>query len=516
VIRFSDGTELPISWVYADAPEFEWQIEREHWPEPLTPMETWIWQNGQSGADRAWQELALEPPLAFSRFQTAGPFLYVNVTEPTPERIAAMAPSYMAVAQKYGRALTLWTEHCEPRIRQACADIAAMDATVDLRSAAELLFYGFHQTFTSLVLLFLPNMQLTALLSQFDIADEELTRFELTQGGDNATQAIDEEIFNLAEIARATPAVSKILHSGADGALAALRREPGAQTFLSKFDAMIDRHGSRSLGWMLMLPTWGEHPESALALVRAQVLSERTSPDELRKRTSARRDEATERVLKALPPEKHDELRSIIASLDGYVRVREGRAYLQLVIAGEFRGLLLRVGEGLARRRQVDRADDIFFVTPDELKGDTSNLRELVASRRAEWERWRAIEPPVVIGTPGKAAAEAEAKRAEFKGSPASRGVATGAVRVLHSPDEGDKLQHGDILVCVLTTPAWTPLFAIAGGIITETGGALSHPAITAREYGIPAVTALVGATTKLKDGQRVTIDGTTGAVTPV
>ena len=86
-------------------------------------------------------------------------------------------------------------------------------------------------------------------------------------------------------------------------------------------------------------------------------------------------------------------------------------------------------------------------------------------------------------------------------------------MRVLHSPDEGDKLQRGDILVCVLTTPAWTPLFAIAGGVVTETGGALSHPAITAREYGIPAVVALESATTRLKDGDLITVDGGAGTV---
>jgi pyruvate,water dikinase len=88
-------------------------------------------------------------------------------------------------------------------------------------------------------------------------------------------------------------------------------------------------------------------------------------------------------------------------------------------------------------------------------------------------------------------------------------------VRVLRNPEEGSKLQRGDILVTSMTTPAWTPLFAIAGGIITETGGALSHPAITAREYGIPAVVALDGATTRFKDGQIVTMDGGAGTVVP-
>jgi pyruvate,water dikinase len=88
-------------------------------------------------------------------------------------------------------------------------------------------------------------------------------------------------------------------------------------------------------------------------------------------------------------------------------------------------------------------------------------------------------------------------------------------VRLIERPDDGARLGQGDILVCRMTTPAWTPLFAVAGGIVTETGGALSHPAITAREYGIPAVVALPNAMTLLTDGQTITVDGTTGTVTP-
>ena len=89
----------------------------------------------------------------------------------------------------------------------------------------------------------------------------------------------------------------------------------------------------------------------------------------------------------------------------------------------------------------------------------------------------------------------------------------TAPVRVLRSLDEAARLQQGEILVCQMTTPAWTPLFAIAAGVITETGGALSHPAITAREYGIPAVTALADAMEKLRDGEVVTVDGLAGTV---
>jgi phosphohistidine swiveling domain-containing protein len=511
-----DGQTIPIEWVYDDAPKYEWILEREHWPEPFSPMELWIWKNGAAGGDRAWAELGLEPPIPFRRFQTLGPYLYFNASEPPPDELARLAAPFVALSQKHGGALGLWTTFCEPRIKQACDDLTAMQADADLSVAAELLFYGFHQTFTCLGLMFIPGIRLSAMLTQHNIDDAELTGFELLQGGENATQQIDEEIWKLAELTRATPAVASIIDASGDGALDALHGEPLAAHFVKEFDALIARHGHRSQGWMLMLETWGERPQAALSLVRAQLRSDRTSPDELRRKTAQKRQQAIDRVLRGLPEEKHDEFWSILDELDGYVPVRENRAYWQLVITGAMRGLLLRKGDDLVRKGFIDHADDVLFLTPDDVARHNGDLRERVANARAEWDRWRAFEPPAVIGTPGKSVAEAQAKRAEFKGSPASRGTATGRVRILSTPEEGGRLERGDILVCVMTTPAWTPLFAIAGGIVTETGGPLSHPAITAREYGIPAVVALSDATTRLRDGQVLTIDGGAGTVTTV
>lgn len=512
-VRCSDGTEIPFEWVYPEAPDFEWLRDKSHWPQPMAPLELWLFLQGNPGADRAWQEVEMVPPPTFHRFQMVGPFLYARMTMHPPERMAQIVPRYLEVNGQFGGALAFWQQYCMPRIQRSCDELSAMDPNVDLAAAAELWFYGFHQTFTCLPLIGVPNMRLTALLQEF-VDDAELTSFEVTQGDENATQAIDGEIWQLAELARETPAVLRILESDGDDITAALRREPAARTFVEAFDALIARHARRSQGWTLMEETWGERPEAALALVRAEVGAEHVSPDELRERTARRRQEATERALAALPADKHDEFRGIVRALDGYVNIREGRAYWQMTICGSLRGLLLRLGAELVRAGRIDRAEDVMFMTPEQFEADaTSDLRQQVAEGRAAWEHWRAIEPQHIIGTPGEVSTAAEAMRAELRGMPASRGVATGTARILHGPEEGSRLGHGDILVCVMTTPAWTPLFAIAGGIVTETGGALSHPAITAREYGIPAVVALQDATKNIRDGQTITIDGAKGTI---
>ncbi|MEX2247914.1 MAG: PEP-utilizing enzyme [Dehalococcoidia bacterium] len=514
-IRCNDSTEIPVEWVYPDAEDYEWVRDRGHWPQPLTPMEVWLRQHAWPGADRAWDEAGMEPPAIFHRFQLVGPFQYVRMTPYALDRMANMIPGYLAVAGRHGNVLRFWQQYCQPRIQRACDELAGTDASASLRPSAELWAYGFHQTFTSAALLGGANMRLTALLTEHAGDDATLMAYEVTQGGENASQDIDREIWELTAIARRTPIVKRTLEvQGESAALAALRKPPDAAAFVTAFDALVERHGSRSQGWDIALPTWREQPEAPLSLIRAQLASGGVSPDELEARSAARRREATERALAAVPPEKHAEFHAAVTELEGYVHVREGRAYWQMVLTGALRALLLRRGERLVQSGRIDRADDVLVLVPDDFEGDSkTDLRSLVVERRREWERWRQVVPPEVIGTSAEAPAAPEAAPDELRGAPASRGNVTGPARVLHGPEDVARLRPGDVLVCVMTTPAWTPLFSVAAGIITETGGALSHPAITAREYGIPAVVAVPRATTKIRDGQIVTIDGGAGIV---
>jgi len=505
-----------VAWVYAGAEAFEWAHDTEHWPLPLLPMELWLHQHWPAGADRAWAETGMEPPAMFYRFQYVGPFLYARESPYEPERLMRNVMGYRAVAREHGGPPAFWQQYCRPRAERACRELAALDSNASLQSVAELWAYGFHQTFTSMALFMEASMRLAALLTEADGDDEPLTRFELTQDGQNATQAIDGEIWDLAELARATSQVKRLLESEEHAdVVVALRREPAARAFVAAFDALLERHGSRSQGWDLTLPTWRERPEAPLALVRARLASGGPAPVEVVARSQARRREATERALAQLPADKHAEFRKTLARLDGYVRIREDRAYWQLVLSGEVRGVLLRKGEALVASDRIDRAADVLFLVPDDMDdGATSDLRALVIERRREWERWREVVPPAAIGTPQAAPAPTvESAGDELRGAPASRGVATGTARIIRSADEGARLRPGDIMVCEMSTPAWTPLFAIVSGIITETGGALSHPAITAREYGIPAVVALKDATVRIREGQVVTVDGGAGVV---
>ncbi len=202
--------------------------------------------------------------------------------------------------------------------------------------------------------------------------------------------------------------------------------------------------------------------------------------------------------------------------------LREGPKFAVMRRLGPVRWRLQRVGAALVDAGVLTSADDVFFLHVNELQAADATARDtwraLVQERRHAFERERERrQVPLVLLTSGRAfyggtGAEPDG---DLRGTPVSPGVAEGTVRVLDSPTSGE-LAPGEILVCRGTDPAWTPLFLTAAGLVTEVGGVMSHGAVVAREYGIPAVVGVAGATERLRTGQRVRVDGASGRVAPV
>ena len=127
---------------------------------------------------------------------------------------------------------------------------------------------------------------------------------------------------------------------------------------------------------------------------------------------------------------------------------------------------------------------------------------------------WILQARPITAALPARKVHDSSAQAGVLSGTPGSHGTVTAAARVVRGPSDFPTVRAGDIVICPYTDPAWTPLFTIAAGVVTETGGALSHAAIVAREYGIPAVLGIDGAATRIENGDRITLDGTAGTVT--
>src|SRR6266487_2590203 len=198
------------------------------------------------------------------------------------------------------------------------------------------------------------------------------------------------------------------------------------------------------------------------------------------------------------------------------------------------RRMLHEIGERLVKSLAIDTANDVFWLRLDEVQAAVAALdagqkppdsHTVVAERRATWESQRALTPPVTLPLKGGAtflgidwsswmpARTDQPTGNVLKGIAASPGHVTGPARVIHGPEEFGQMRQGDILVARITTPAWTPLFALASGVVTDVGGPLSHGSIVAREYHIPAVLGTGVATARLYSGQRITVDGDAGLV---
>ncbi len=198
--------------------------------------------------------------------------------------------------------------------------------------------------------------------------------------------------------------------------------------------------------------------------------------------------------------------------------VRESPKFFAVSLMARIQALMRQVGESLVVAGRLRRADDVFFLTFAEARAAVggADQRTLVTERRSEYQREMKrkriprlllSDGTMIFGEPMTATSGSN-----LAGSPASPGIYTGIARVILDPS-GARLNPGEVLVAPSTDPGWTPLFLTAGALVMEMGGMMSHGSIVAREYGIPAVVGVLGATTTIRNGQRITVDGERGRI---
>ncbi|MEO6063737.1 MAG: PEP-utilizing enzyme, partial [Thermoflexales bacterium] len=201
---------------------------------------------------------------------------------------------------------------------------------------------------------------------------------------------------------------------------------------------------------------------------------------------------------------------------------RETPKQRMIDVIGAVRLALLRQGEALVARGVLARADDILWVTLEQLDAVAAGTTVDLTTRAAEARRAYAAHsawprfPRVMLSTGESFYGSVDVANDDpnvLPGDGVSPGVAEGLARVIADP-RTERLEPGEILVCVGTDPGWTPLFLAAGGLVTEVGGMITHGSVVAREYGIPAVVGVEAATSRIKTGQRIRIDGSSGRVT--
>jgi len=285
--------------------------------------------------------------------------------------------------------------------------------------------------------------------------------------------------------------------------------------------AFLARDGFRSIGEIdLGVARWSEDPTHLLGAIGnyLQLGDGALAPDEQFERGARQAEALVATLLGRVRGPRRRVLRFFLGRVRALMGSRELPKYTLIrLLFTPMRELLKPVGKELAAAGRLESRDDIYFVTIAEARQALAgaDLRATVAARRATHDRELARRhvPRVLLsdGTDAEVAL-VDVPDGALRGSPASPGVVTATARVILSP-QGARLKPGEILVAPSTDPGWTPLFLTAGGLVMEMGGMMSHGAVVAREYGIPAVVGVAGATEWIATGEEITVDGSAGVV---
>ncbi len=290
-----------------------------------------------------------------------------------------------------------------------------------------------------------------------------------------------------------------------------------------KVKAFLDRYGYRGdIELDFGTPRWKEQPEFILNQIKSYMVDkmyERNLQDHEDKSKGA--DRLIDEIYTAFRQKTNDNAAKKLADRMRVYRIAAGmREYPKFNIVQGLdiaRKLILDEGEKMASQGILDRAQDIFFLSKDQLlMKDQSEFKKFSTAAKEIYDKeMKRINIPRVVFNTGEtfySAYRIDPNSNVLQGIPLSAGIYEGLIRVVRDPKKSE-LKEGEILVTETTNPAWTPLFATAKGLIMQHGGPLSHGGIVAREYGIPAVVGIPTATEILKDGQRVRINGETGTV---
>jgi rifampicin phosphotransferase len=342
----------------------------------------------------------------------------------------------------------------------------------------------------------------------------------------NPTTEMDIALWKLAQLVQADPDTARYLQEMSIEQQVQDYRRGGMpillQQHLSEFLGVYGHRGVAEID--LGLPRWSEDPSYILGVLAnyLKLQDPGMAPDVQFQRGA---QEAIAMVAElTLRANRKGRLRGLLVGIllkrtRALAGIRELPKFCIVYLLACIREQLWYIGEKLALAGQLEKAEDIFFITLSETHAALQNvdMRAQVRERRAvyEHELKRRHVPRILLsdGTePVAKAVAAQLNENTLTGTPASAGIVTGKARVILDPDNAH-LEPGEILVSPSTDPGWTPLFLTAGGLVMEMGGAISHGAVVAREYGIPAVVGVLGATERISTGQLITVDGSNGIV---
>ena len=557
----------PITALPEPPVALEWKLPRpkgRYWrrnviellPDPLSPLFATLglpaWNHamhnlGKSiGLGRDLPDFWPEYPLI-----TINDYAYLDIGFSAKQSVRNLL-ALPGLVRGFSTAQQRWVEHARPRYAAVVGDWAARDFNVtsstELLAGAREIVQVAAEHYLTIQSGILPMSKISETL--FPLVYNRLIKrkndppaLTFMLGVDSAPIQAEKSLYDLAIWAREHPELADYLARATGAAIIVAYRSSSSpigdyeswREFCARFREHLHRFGHVIYDLDFVKNVLADNPAPLLETFKYFLTGQGRNPHERQAVTASAREQATQSVLARSKGLRLKWFTKLLRWAQLYARLRED-ALADVGLGWPLlRRMLREIGRRLVEVHAIAEPDDIFWLKMDELERASSVLdanqpvqdfHPTVVERRVTSEREQAVIPPVNLPLKHGArfwgidwsfetsARTYQAAGKTIKGIGASPGCVTATARLIRNPEEFNQLRPNDILVAKITTPAWTPLFALASGVVTDVGGILSHSSIVAREYHIPAVLGTGVATERIHSGQRITVDGDRGVVT--
>jgi rifampicin phosphotransferase len=460
---------------------------------------------------------------AYYRYSRSGMY---RLTWKTPKAIRAVLN---------GGTKERWRTYSHPRYRRIVSDWTARDlsqmSTGQLLAGVQELVEAAAEYYTAVQTIIPAAASSEVVFTRFYDAvvrgkdDPPAQVFVL--GFDSVPIRAEKSLYDLAGWSRDHPELAESLRTLPPQQFleqAAASTDPIWHEWHTRFQAHLSTYGHTIYNLDFMNPVPADDPIPLLETLRFFVSGKGVDPYERQRRFATRRDQANAMVLARLDPVRAKGFRRLLHWAQSNAPIREDALADVGLAWPQVRRMLHEIGQRLQRSGVISKPEDVFWLhrTEIEVEEERGSLADQVEQRKALWRGQRRATPPQLLPKGGWGdiwrrwlpAASEDQTSDVIKGIGGSMGTITAPARVLGGPQDFGQMQPGDVLVASITTPAWTSLFAMASGVVTDIGGPLSHSSIVAREYGIPAVLGTAVATRRIHSGQMIKVDGDAGTVT--
>jgi pyruvate,water dikinase len=551
---FFGDESFPIEWESEEEKGLFWFVDDNHCPRPISPM---YWSlNGWWGPSLDYMYRRFGFPLGKAWIgKRVNGYLYSAIVPREAESAAMVGPYYGWIMSTYAaKFLDWWNERYLPEIKRnfeyldtfPTEEASLQDLMVFLEEAIDIQERHFRLHWILNLAQFQSSMDLQAAVGEvIGEVNPALVGRILISIKDRNWDSL-EALWKLKEQVKADPELKAIFDAGETAIfiIPELEKTAKGKAFMANVQAYTQEFGVKASMYPheYVNKLWVEDPTPAIETVKGYLASDYNFPHEFERMKAdhfAAIDELKALVPESATPEQRQKLYTAIELATRMMPLTpDHHFYMDQGTFGRMRLVLLAVGRRMVKEGLLRDAEDIMFLEYEQLRAYVGNPtgydgQAIIKEARRAYDQAHRIRPRDWIGTVThwsmfeepyhtlwgwperwlRAQSGEEIVEGVVKGLPAAAGIAEGVARVVVGPEDFDQVKSGEIVVCIMTSPAWVVLFSKIKGVVTDTGGVLSHTAVVAREFGIPAVVGTGDATVRVKTGDRVRVNGSTGQV---